>query len=149
MTAFQNLQSTLWTLTIRNAREAARWYFEPMISGLRFVEERLASLLEKRRERERRVRLLERQERLRRERRGRLLERRVLARELVQWEWELAQELKRTLKRLRALRPEQVREQQLAQVRALAQELERVQERVLELDLELDLEPELVPEQVW
>src|SRR5215813_2905580 len=99
MTAFQNLQSTLWTLTIRNAREAARLYFEPMISGLRFVEGRLASLLEKRRER-----------------RGRLLERRVLARELVQWEWELAQELKRTLKRLRALRPEQVREQQLAQV---------------------------------
>ena len=40
MTAFQNLQSTLWTLTIRNAREAARLYFEPMVSGLRFVDER-------------------------------------------------------------------------------------------------------------
>src|SRR5262252_5555700 len=103
MTAFQNLQSTLWTLTIRNAREAARLYFEPMVSGLRFVEERRASLLEKRRARERR-------------------ERRVLARELVQWEWELAQELKRKLKRLRALRPEQVREQQLTQMWALAQE---------------------------
>src|SRR5215472_8331516 len=107
MTAFQNLQSTLWTLTIRNAREAARLYFEPMVSGLRFVEERRASLLEKRRARERG---------------GQRRERRVLARELVQWEWELAQELKRKLKRLRALRPEQVREQQLAQVWALAQE---------------------------
>src|SRR5262252_166061 len=51
MTAFQNLQSTLWTLTIRNAREAARLYFEPMVSGLRVVEERRASLLEKRRAR--------------------------------------------------------------------------------------------------
>jgi hypothetical protein len=126
----------LWTLTIRNAREAAHLYFEPIFSGLRFGRERLAFLLEKRRTRERLARL-----------RARLRARRVLARELVQWEWELARELKRKLERLRALRPEQVREQQLAQVWALAQELEPVQERVLDLDLEL--EPELVPEQVW
>ena len=116
------------TLIEPGAREAAHSYFEPIFSGLRFVRERLASLLEKWRERER----LER-----------LRERRVLARELLQWEWELAEVLKRKLERMRALGPEQVREQQLAQVWDLAQELKRVQKRVL------DLEPELGPEQVW
>jgi len=110
------------TLIEPGAREAAHLYFEPIFSGLRFVRERLASLLEKRRERR---------------------ERRVLARELLQWEWELAEVLKRKLERVRALGPEQVREQQLAQVWDLAQELKRVQKRVL------DLEPELGPEQVW
>jgi hypothetical protein len=108
------------TLIEPGAREAAHLYFEPIFSGLRFVRERLASLREKRRER---------------------LRARRLARELLRWEWELAEVLKRKLERVRALGPEQVREQQVAQVWDLAQELQRVQKRVL------DLEPG--PEQVW
>ena len=111
------------TLIEPGVREATHLYFEPIFIVLRFVRERLASLLEKRLER--------------------LRARRVLARELLQWEWELAEVLKRKLERVRALGPEQVREQQLAQVWDLAQELKRVQKRVL------DLEPELGPEQVW
>jgi len=114
------------TLIEPGARDAAHWYLEPIFSGLRFVRERLVSLLEKRRARLERLRA-----------------RRVLVRELLQWEWELAEVLKRKLERVRALGPEQVREQQLAQVWDLAQELNRVQKRVL------DLEPELGPEQVW
>src|SRR5262252_8284753 len=73
------------TLIEPGAREAAHLYFEPIFSGLRFVRERLASLLKKRRERLERLRA-----------------RRVLGRELLQWEWELAEVLKRKLERVRA-----------------------------------------------